>query len=445
MVKLQLLKLSLLTTFGRRAKRPLLAAMLRLTGLVLVALGVTWVLLPSLRQLPLALGLPALWWLALIAVGVQLLIAVSLLLAQGVVGGSSVLARLLMVWPIRNIDRWLVLKTPLVVLAGLLLLILFQPLMVLSDKLDISSLLIISISLVAAISSFGMAVYQVGTSLLSKLLIISLLAGAEILLVKQLTDTYLMGHKPGMVWYLVLLGLLLAPLLWLGISICRFASDLQSERRRSPLLLPTWNKLWYLGKFMRNRRTASNFLICFMVSALLAFSLHAQPGSVGDGKLYFLLAAMLASSLATDIRGIARLSAPAEISALWGTRRFVSQQMIVAILGAFVAVSPLGLMAISLLSSQVALHALNFCALIFFAISIGLCVAEFLVTDQRDVSGQFVAAIMSIGLLLGLPKVTFLGYGGVVRQSLGYLLLAGLLVVISWVVEQRRNNFVWRS
>lgn len=422
-------KLGLITTFGRQSQRPHRSAIWKVTALTAFVLGMTYLWMPALRQFPLAPGVPGLWWLAVVAVGIQLLSAVTVTLAQTVIPSRTSFVRLLVTLPIHPASRWVVLNAPSLILSLLVFVMLAQPLWLVAGKTDLPAWQVFGSSVVGMISGIGLASYRTGLGLPARLGVAGVLGFGEILILKRVADFEA-------VWLAVLL---LIPIVWLYLSIMHGLVDAQKEQSRHSWLVPYRSEeLWYMAKFLRHRRTFLAFLVTFLFGALLAGSILYRPQLASINGPLLLITAILVSTFASDARGITRRLSPPEIVGGFGSTRMVSQQILTTTALALAATGP-----IWLAGTHASTEPLSFLsrilAAIIFSSSVGLLVSEIFVATVRDISGQLLGALCCVGLILVLPK-----FVPVENEIYVHTLLAVVLFAGCFMIERLRNNYVWK-
>ncbi len=434
-------KLGLVTTFGRD-KGPLLRkARVRLVALVALLLAFTGLMVPALRQLPLYPGLPKWWWLVVITVGVQLLAGISLLMGQAILPSRSALARLMVALPIGPVRRWLVINAPGIILGCLLLVLIIQPLWLVVANLGLPTGQVVGAVGIGLISGFGLASYQPSSKLALRLGLAGLIAADEILLLKKIIIAYFEG-QPSLAWYSAAALILVIPVVWLVISVYGLTERLQQEQNlQTKTLSYSSNRHWYFAKLLRHRRIAGAFAVTIALSSLVAISALYHQTAVGDGGVFLIVAAVLASAFATDARGAVKKFKPPEITGLYGVVRFMRTQLLTVTLLSMLATAPIGFAVIAL--SNDGFIGMKFVVLMLFSSAVGLAVSESLVTGGRDVSGQLLSASLCVSLLIGLPKLS--SVLAPQQTTLGYAVLAVTLFGLCFLIERIRNNFVWRN
>lgn len=433
MANWQYLKLSLITSFGGRSRKPLASALSRISVTAAGLIGFSFVCLPAIRQLPLASGLPEIWWLSLIAVGVQMLTGVVMLVAASVNLGKSRISNLLLCLPVSNFGRWLVINMSFIVLACLVIGMLLPPALQIGSKISMPTWKLLLAILLGTISGYGLANYRTGLNFPLRIAASGGVVAGEYLIIKDLIRNFFVSDMSASYWTLLLLFLI--PIFWVTLSYRRVANDNQLEQSRGSLIIPFGgNVMWFFAKFARHRRTTLSFMVTLGLCAAAVY-LSSKPG-ISSHNALLTIVAVLVSALVTDVRGISRKITPPEAVALRGSGFFIWQQIGVSIFIAFLATIPIF---ITISSSPQIL--LPYFSTLLFSCGVGLVVSELLVSGLRDITGQLTAAAVSVGLILGLPKII----PAFINQNLTYLTLAALLGASCYVVERYRNNHIWRK
>lgn len=211
-------------------------------------------------------------------------------------------------------------------------------------------------------------------------------------------------------------------------------NNFQTRNKSFPkvLGLPKAWTIWLLLQFARNKSTVFSYLSGIAIS--LFFSLLAAKENLDPSILNAVLALVVGSAVA-DMRGLQAVKNCFGIVGLQGTSRFITQQVIAGVFITILLSAPLTLY----LASQGASYALEGVTYGCLGLGIGITIGTIVVPQNKDISSQLYASLLIIIL-------TF-----VVQRCLngaapwGNLLIGGLLLLFSTVIEQYRNNFIWRK
>jgi len=188
----------------------------------------------------------------------------------------------------------------------------------------------------------------------------------------------------------------------------------------------------------------SSMRIGIVVNILLSFAviLVAKHARIHlDQNIGRMSVSMLAGALATDIRGLFARNRPPEIVGLRGTNAFLCAAL--SAIFATSIISTLPLLAALIVSPDRQLF------LLFSQLSLGICAgfaaSILLVPANREITKQFLATVLCLVIVVGLPHIPQVSSLSSHSLSLTYLTVSCLLFCAAQFVELERNNFIWRK
>ncbi|MEK7153600.1 MAG: hypothetical protein AAB834_06625 [Patescibacteria group bacterium] len=318
---MELHKVALATTFGHDSEHPLRAALVRLGSLWIAAVGLSWLIGGSLTNLALPHAENTLYLARTAVMTIQITVLFVLLAAWSIIGdNTSTFGRLLLLWPISPLKRWVLLLLPSLVLSWMAITLVSIPLGILLVKAGAHPLLLVSAPLVGTMAAYGIA-YGVPRRH----------AWVHIIDIPALL--WLEYHATPLLFSLLLLALCLL----FVYSTIHMTHDGTHTHQKS-IVRTAWIPpcFWFVKKFWRASSARSSFCTTLLLSAGLAILLSRQPET--GRYMAALLAPVLAASFASDIRTLSRQSRPAEVTALRGTRRFMMSYLVKATIGSIAAV-----------------------------------------------------------------------------------------------------------
>lgn len=209
----------------------------------------------------------------------------------------------------------------------------------------------------------------------------------------------------------------------------------QPERIRATRLSPRW---WAVKAILRNKGVAIGVSVACSINTVLLLVMYRQQSI--DWDLVGTVGALLAASVAADVRGLFRRSKPPEIVSLRGTRRFVSATIIPGSIGSIATALPLVIGAVCLNPSQMAIVLPPVIAGSFAGILAGVT----LVPSPRDISAQAAASLLCCVFVL-LPGQLPWMRGNVAGIATGYLCLGAVCAASAYAIEYKRNSYMWRK
>jgi hypothetical protein len=210
------------------------------------------------------------------------------------------------------------------------------------------------------------------------------------------------------------------------------------HRRTWFLLLPT--QWWFAKKALRSSITCTSLITAFVIS--LCLSLAAWRMDVVDRPLLGSVIAFLVAAFCSDIRVISRRLQPPESVMIRGTPRFFSNQLGWGIGFSSLAVTPL--VALVVLSSVNSTDKGALLIPLVLGIGAGTFAGIWIAPGSRDITAQICANLLAIGLV-AIPLTIFQSLSMDNIASIAQLLTASVLLLASFAIELRRNNYIWRK
>ena len=406
-----LFKALLVSSFGRGSARPLRTALLRLGGLAGGAAGLGMLFAQGTAGLQLASpsGSWALFYGCLLAI--QVVLAATLL--SGQTAGAlpdDTMGRWLYSLPLGTAKRLGLLLLPALFLAGLSLLLVLPVLGALALQLGLPITHLAGAVIFGSASAFGL-VYGLPWQLLA----IPVVVWVE--------------YKYRLPW---LQGLLVVGLIGLGAhrlwhSACQAPKQMAGRVVQTSWLPPLF---WFVKKVIRSKLVALAFAT--NLGLALGLAVFSQRQGLTDPASLGLFGALLAGSFCSDIRALARRYRPAEITGLRGTLWFTGAELVTALLAGAGIALPLAL----------SLHGVPivFVTQLLLGTALGFLAGTLLVPEARDLLSQFLALLLILLLLVGVPQLGLFVWDPK-THSVAALLAAAAAI---WF-ELKRNNYIWRS
>ncbi len=419
--------------FGRGSARPVRAASMRLACLTAGALSLGLLFAWTAHTVPIAPAThPSLLFFSC-ALIVQTIVAVTLLSGTSILSDDSdTFARLLRVLPLGPAHCSVLVLLPTLMLAGLALLLTVPPLVVLMHALAVPPPLAASGIAVGVMSGLGVA-RGASVAVGVRLACVAAIIGAEY----KLNATLFAQH--GIQMYAVLAyALLLTSLVGLGIHTVLRHRSYTPSRSHSGTIRTAWiaPAYWPIKQLLRRKSMALSLGVGLLLSVGLA--VFAKRQGVADPVVLGLLGALLAGSFASDTRALARRFKPAEITALRGTLYFAGMQTLAACFGGLIIAAPL-------LWALYPAIPLVFVTQIALGISVGLLSGTLIVPEARDIMSQFLAIILILGLLVGMPQLPVMSDLPASGRALTDIAVMLTCLASAVVVESKRNNYIWRN
>lgn len=431
---MQLYKITFLHVFGKAAKHPFRAAIVRTGALLSIGLGIGLVLAAKIPSLPL-IGIDKLH-VAYSAIFIsQIVVSISLFTSFNVLRTprKDRYAKLLLTLPITRQRVWCMLLLPAFIIC-LLSSALFGPLMCkLLGQLDIPlsvSVLILGIGNLTAL----------GLALGLKKGIMTYATVPCLYLIEYKLLAYLNGSSSQDTLILFLLSVIFLLCIYLLGYGKKYILDEVRLTDKTAIIRTTFipGSFWFIKKIVRTSSLRVGFCLTFAIAAALVIISKILDLT---NEIYFgVCGALVTAVLAADVRTITRRYKPPEIFCLKGTKAFECSQLLGGIYFCALAASPVLIMSFILTPDPLATWK---CALmILFGISAGFFAGSLIAPEPHDIIAQMSATLLSIGLLSLIYFVQDISLLSVPLTLLG---LTVLLVVGGAAIEYKRNHFYWKE
>lgn len=431
---MHLYSVALITAFAPRSTKPLRATMLRIAALAAVALGMGFLLSRGIDALPLA-SLPHSYSLVFTALfAVQLTVLCALLAASGLTIRlyKDTFARWLMVLPVTHMQRWVALMIPSFVLAVLATMLAAWPLGVLFTKMGMHPWLLLVAGVGGALSALGQLHALPARHAALRLLAIPGMLWVEYKLLGIINNFTADNSKlAASIAFLVCIGLLIAAFIMSSRYTRSAVTRLAANKTVTATALPPTT--WFAKKMARSPSILVNYAVAMIMN--IAATAAVRHYSL-DTQSLAIFCAIIIAAFTSDIRALARRIAPAEIAALRGSIRFTAIHAVTA----GVCSIPL---ALPLLWAGSPLHIAD-AATLTAGWAAGIFAGTLLTPAARDISSQFLAALLCVGILILLPQLPFMRSSDTL-QPLTYTGLGAALLAASFAIEYHRNRYTWRN
>ncbi len=428
---MNLYTLSLAVTFGRGSRRPLRLASIKLGGLWIGAAIVGLLLSRNIPHLP-AHGSALLYWGPSTIFVAQIITLFALLPAMGVTNpANDRLMSLLFILPVDSKQRERIFLLPSFVLACLGLTLSLPALAGLVLPTGINPVAFALCIAIGTTSAFTLIYARWQRWKYAQLLVACLMLFIEYKLVVH-------SHtSSGLTAAILFFGLTL--------SLCAVATQngkaLARRFTHQTASRPLWAtslppQTWTGKKLFRSHTIMLGVVVALSLSGLSVFVACRQHVAVWD--VLGTVAALLAASVASDTRGLARPCAPAEIVGLRGTRRFISALILPTYVVAYLAVLPT-LITVSVLGQQDAAIAL---VKVTMGVSVGLFIGSLLSPGNRDISSQAATGLLCIAAIIAPAQLLPSNLGQTASVVL-YVGLTVLMLLAAYLVEYKRNTYIW--
>jgi hypothetical protein len=417
----------LATTFGHGYRRPIFVARLKLAGLWLGGLFFGILLSDSLSGLPKVGNYSQVTWFATAIFTVQFAAALALTIASGAVTRSKV-SLLWSALPLKERQLKFLLLFPGLALILSCLALITPTLATVCLNGGLHPFFIVAGVLIGCCATLGIAFAHTNRWLCLGLTVLVLASEYQLLgLIRE-------GHSP---WAVVTLASLLALqcllALQAGNTATKLAKHEEATRSVGQNSLPPWG--WFLKKFWRHPTLRRSFLI----TAVLAVGLSAAVAKYGSfsSSLATLASQLLAASLTSDVRSLARTHRPPEIYALRATSYFSRHLVSVSLFVSYLALLPLEIATIW--------YGLTIAPLLAYTLSgvgIGLFVGSWLTPRPGDISAQLTANLACVGIAVVASRLTTLNPSSLL---LLHCWLAALGMGLGFLIEYKRNALTWRK
>ncbi|MGZ6005138.1 MAG: hypothetical protein ACXWLH_03220 [Candidatus Saccharimonadales bacterium] len=432
----------IITSFGRSSDRPLRKSIILLVSVsaIFLATGIYGAGLISkaglIKNMPSSLMFTLLASIVFIIVSFTVLPIVSFLDSR-----HSISSRNLKTLPLSRTAIWYVKIAPLVVV-GLLISQLCGSLLVGLSRSTATNLWVVLASYILGLSAaIGFAVANAITSSALKYLSyvglsVWLLYLAEIMVKSSSQITYRLAASS------VIVTLSICAL---GIVQRFYFGDRAEPLHNSSnnlIKLPNvvMSSAWFFVKFGRNRKSLSSLIFCLIIAAAVLISSQVRQAKLISASGAILFAAVLATSLACDARGISRRYKPPEIMSLNGVGHFVNAQSRALVVINSLVAAPLIVYLVSLRIPDLLSHLIYMTAIIVAGTMIGLLFSTFFVPGKGEVGAQFSAGILAVFALFLSPRILKFSTLSPGLQSLSWLCLAGACYLAIIIIEEVRKK-----
>lgn len=231
------------------------------------------------------------------------------------------------------------------------------------------------------------------------------------------------------------LAVILTALLLLALFLWHGHRNLKPQRTRQTVFGKNVPMPYILKKSLRNRSVLLSLGTSMGLAAAYAALVHRY--GIEDPTATGITVCLLSSLVACDLRALARIYLPAEITNLRGTWFFTCSLALAALVLGSVALLPLLTILSDGLSPAWGLYVLG--------TGIGLLVGNLLTPRPHDVSSQCFATLACLLCVLLVTKQTFFANMQPFPQGLTYAGVGVACVIFAYVTELKRNHFIWRN
>ncbi|MGF7229153.1 MAG: hypothetical protein ACQR33_04170 [Candidatus Saccharibacteria bacterium] len=424
----------LVATFGQGRRRPKFSAYMRL-GL----LGMTSVILGAcLAHSTQSVALPrwpsaGLLFLAIV-LGVQLVVVATLAGSQAIMGQSTTIPRLLTILPLSGAYRRVLTWLPQLALVVCVLVVILPTLYRICSMAGTAPVVTLVAIVTGVASGFGM-VFSFSMRPFMRTCSLLLIGWVEIWLTNHSENlAYTPSQRLPYVCAQSFVLCLLCGSLW-------FATDTPRSvgyPRSLPLVrFPLAG--WFITKVVRSYTGSRSLAYTFVISALVALAAKHVPGI--DATLLYGTATLLAASCAADLRCLSRTDKPPEIVGLRGTGYYCRAEVGGLFLASLATLPIIITALVSTPSSQAAVRGL---LEIGMGAATGNLAGTALAHEGRDISSQFTAIFLSMGVLWIAQRLFSSATHVPAVQLLGELTCTALLLGATYYIERNRNPFRWR-
>lgn len=429
----RLFKAYALHYFGRDSLSPKRTAYIKLGILCLIALSTSWIICRTIANTTFHETTND--WITVVHLLVIMQIATFclVLFGGGLLKQSSY--RLLLALPVSRPIVWIIYMMPQLILLFVALGIFGIPLYLIATQVGLhpfGCLLSIAGALLSALSMLH--------SLPQKWNLARWIYVPAVLLTEALVLRYIQHGHDTSIWIILLLACVLTPIFLLPFGyrqIMAVASQNQHQKSVRFYFSPLH---WAIAKGLRSNMFRTNIATSLMISIVLAAGMHTSD--MADPIPASILAALLAGSVASDIRSLCAKDRPAEICTLRGTPHFIWQSM---------ATYGLVILGTGPLLALIVLEAGSFSVFLQCAafIAAGICIGHlsgaYFAPSQRDISAQCVTVFASSLLLWALLKSSSMITAEPLSQFFFILLGCIALSLLQFAIEYKRNPFTWRN
>ena len=430
---MHLYKTIFLTSFGGGSDRPLRTAATRIIVAATAAASVGWALSRGFRSwIPDTAGRAP--WLAIsLMLLVQVTVLITLLAGSKAASLHGTIPRLLLLWPLTSLERYVAFFLPSMLLVTLTLLLIGMPALQLFGALGVHPLLMGLALCVGMVSGFGLRYGNIGKPIWHQCLLSAILLAGEYFLARYT------GNPEHAILVRIMAGAVIVALVC--ITLGQLIRSIRSLPQTIAQIRPTRNvwQHWPSGAWAVATAFRTPHVRFDLITAGLIGSLLAIMGTwlrVLDAPASMFFATILAASVAAGLRSVARATVPPEIAGLRGTLFFVIAECVTAMLICPLVVLPLVITGLR--------DGLEVGLQLPVGIAAGLFAGTLFAYSARDVLGQFLATLLCALLLLLLPALPFWQPHSSLHTGLYQVWLSVLLMIAMYGIEYKRNTFIWR-
>ncbi len=417
---------ALAVAVGRSRKHSLYTVLFRLIVLGIMGLSLGLGLAISMPSLPLtsfaspfSLGLSGIFLFQLMTL--LILVGTSSLVRHDRYGS------LLLLWPLSPRQRtvlWLIPDSTLCLLGMLCL----APTLFRSfDILGLGNVELTGCLLLGVLSGFGLH-YNLPNKV--KLFSIPALVGLEYFLVRNVT-MHPRGFGVPATLALVLFTLTAFSCWWIKHRVLALSMRQKTVHDVTPLPIPI--RWWIVRKLFRNKRMTSSLITSVVLSSGLSLLvMRTLPAALAVPAL-----GLLAAASTSDLRGTLRRHNPAEICALKGTPAFCSS----IVTGSLLCIAALLPLIVVILQQT---HEPTVLSYLVLGCSAGIIASTMVTAQDRDILGQFMTMLLSIGLFVYLPQALQLDMT-TTRSCILQSVIGILLCLCTLGIEYQRNPYDWKK
>lgn len=365
------------------------------------------------------------------------LVAIGILLPIVLGRLQDVLLRLCQILPVRPHHIWLLRAQPGIIILSLCTLFLAWPLAAIGQALTLQPSATLTSILVGMLSGWG---------ILHTLLLLprfwTASAGVLIIAIEYFIIRTINSVSPDSpdtaMYFFALIILSSLGLVWYSFNK-PFHASYSTQATRAVHHLSA--RQWWLIKLWRNSRTRLGFFSTLAISCGIAIlAIHTSSAEVA---ILAPAIGILGAACTSDIRGLARLQKPPEITALRGVIYFTEQALRCGSIFCSAALLPLLIVGIG--AAPTAMNTIIICSYLVFGLAIGMWVSFVFTPGTHDPLGQTMAVITAAVIILGLPHMPFINSLSLLTQSITFVLIAGVGSIAAMRIEYKRNTFIWRK
>lgn len=363
----------------------------------------------------------------------QLVVLVCLLSSRGILNTEATTARLLHLLPLTEFKRWWLVHMPQLLLLALAVIASVPALQTCISMLGLSPLWSLAITSCGSLSALGLCYglpYKGALRFCLNFLCVTL----EAWLLRLILDATVSSSTKNL--YYCLFSLLLITLM----ITLRFANRVQPTAKLPYVTIHLPTRLWYVTKIMRSYTGRTSFLFALLCTAfVVAGAAYIHENST---DLLCTTSGLILASFCSDIRSLADVRRPPEVTAFRGTWYFIRKQMYSVAVGLF-AVTPiiLYLAAIHTIPAELITGALT----ILVGAVAGLFAATIIGAKARDISSQCAAVFVGCVLFYACNRLAVLFGNSTISVAVMLCVLTAILVLLTFGAEYKRNTYIWRK